>query len=101
MREALPNTKLSRYVDRLIILLFVGVLTVRIVETYNYWGRAFIQTGVLSDNLCYRGSYEMIICSPSLPPFETYLAILGILFIVSTLARSRRTGHPMDNSRRA
>jgi hypothetical protein len=40
--------------------------------------------------VCYRGSYEMIICSTSLPPFETYLAILGILLVVSIFASSRR-----------
>jgi hypothetical protein len=101
VRDALPNTKFFRYVDRVIILLFVGVLAVRIAETYNYWGRAFIQSGLFNDSLCYRGSYEMIICSPSLPPFETYLAMLGILFIVSILAISRGTGHSVGKSRRA
>jgi hypothetical protein len=92
MRDALPNRKkLLHYVDGAIILLMVVVFIMRIAETYTYWGRAFIQSGLFHDNVCYRGSYEMIICSPSLPPFETYLAILGMLLVASILAGSRKT----------
>jgi hypothetical protein len=91
VRDALANRKkLLYYVNRAIILLMIVVFTIRIAETYSYWGRAFIQSGLFHDNVCYRGSYEMIICSPSLPPFETFLAVLGILLVASILAGPRK-----------
>jgi hypothetical protein len=87
----LPNRKtFFYYVEGAIILLIIGVFAARVAETYNYWGRAIIQSGLFHDEVCYRGSYEMIICSTSLPPFETCLAILGILLVVSIFASSRR-----------
>jgi hypothetical protein len=91
-RYVLANRRKSlHYVEGAIILLMVVVFMIRVAESYSYWGRAFIQSGLFHDSVCYRGSYEMIICSPSLPPFETYLAALGILLVVSILVSSRKT----------
>jgi len=91
IRDSLPNRKtLFYYVEGAIILLIIGVFAMRIAETYSYWGRAIIQSGLFHDEVCYRGSYEIILCSTSLPPFETYLAVLGILLVVSIFAGSRK-----------
>jgi hypothetical protein len=91
IRDSMPNWKtLFYYAEGAIILLIIGVFAARISETYRYWGRAIIQSGLFYDEVCYRGSYEIIICSTSLPPFETYLAILGILLVVAIFAGSRK-----------
>ena len=62
----------------------------RIVETYRYMGQTFVRIGLLYDSVCYRGSYEMIVCPYTLPPYETYLVILAIVLLMSLWASSRK-----------
>ena len=72
-----------------ILTYFLGILLIivflaRLAQTYSYLGYGFVQMGILSDKICARGSYEIIICLPNtLPPYETILVILVILLIFS------------------
>ena len=76
-----PKQRVLPYVfGSLIILVFIA----RIIQTYTFMGYAFVQIGFFYDEICSRGSYEIIVCLPNTyPPYETILAILAILLIVS------------------
>ena len=68
----------------------VAVFLARAVETYTYLGQAVIVPGLFSDKICYKGSYEMIVCPYTVPPYETLMLILGGLLISSLWANARK-----------
>ena len=71
---------LAYFFGALIIIVFLA----RLIQTYSYVGYAFVEMGLLSDRICSRGSYEIIVCLPdTIPPYETILAILAILLVFS------------------
>ena len=70
----------------LLIIVFIA----RSFELFSRSGRVFIESGILSDRLCYLGSFEMIICPAYLPPYETFLAVLAIMLVVSMWANWRK-----------
>jgi hypothetical protein len=57
-------------------LAILGVLVARISETLSLLGQSAIQIGLLHDSICYLGSYEIVVCSAILPPYETVIAVL-------------------------
>ena len=79
-----------------ILTYFLGILLIivflaRLVQTYSYLGYGFVQMGILSDKICARGSYEIIICLPDiLPPYETILTLIAILLIFSLWFPTRK-----------
>lgn len=78
------------YLVRVLIFLLIVVLLARAVETYRYLGQAAIMPGLLSDNVCYRGSYEIIVCPYTVPPYETLMLILVVLLTICVWANARR-----------
>ncbi len=70
--------------------LLLIVLIARTSEILSRPGRVFIESGIFSDKLCYLGSFEMIVCPEYLPPFETCLAVLAIMLVVSVWANWRK-----------
>ncbi len=79
-----------RYAVLLLIFLLVAVFTARAVETYSYLGHAVIVPGLFSDSIYYKGSYEMIVCPYTVPPYETLIFILGALLISCAWANAKR-----------
>jgi hypothetical protein len=78
---------LPYFIGSLIVIVFLA----RLIQTYSYMGYAFVEIGLFYDKICYRGSYEIIVCLPdSLPPYETCLAILAILLVFSLWAVRRK-----------
>jgi hypothetical protein len=65
----------------------IVILLARTLETYG--NLAFIKSGLFYDKVCYKGSYEFIVCPSTVPPYETLLAILGILLVVFTWTGAR------------
>jgi len=77
-------------VDKYRILMYVsGVIVIivflaRIVQTYSYIGYGFVKIGLFSDQVCSRGSYEIIVCLPdSIPPYEIILCVFAALLVFS------------------
>jgi hypothetical protein len=66
--------------------LAILVVVVRSWEVYGGSGRAFIRSGLMFDKLCYLGSFEITVCPYTLPPYETFLAILAVLLVLSLWA---------------
>jgi len=62
----------------LIVVLFVA----RILEPGGYSSHAFIEIGLFFDRVCTVGSYEMIVCPYTAPPYETLMSILGLLLVL-------------------
>jgi len=84
--------KKHRLVTYFLASLLIVVFLARLVQSYSYLGYGFVQVGLLSDKICTRGSYEIIICLPDiLPPYETILVILAILLIFSLWFANRKT----------
>ena len=71
-------------------ILFLVVLIARTLEIYNHSNRAFIRSSLFYDKICYLGSYEIFVCPYTTQPYETYLAILAILLIISTWVTLRK-----------
>ncbi len=70
--------------------MMIAVFIARAVETYSYLGQAVIVPGVFSDRICYKGSYEMIVCPYTVPPYETLILILGGLLIACAWANAKK-----------
>lgn len=66
-----------------ILLLMLIVFVARTLEISNYSGLVILRVGLFYDRVCYKGSYEMIVCPYTAPPYETLWAILSILLIIS------------------
>jgi hypothetical protein len=65
-------------------VLIIIVFLARIIQSYNYTGYGFVEMGLLSDRICSRGSYELIVCLPdAIPPYETILSVLAALLVFS------------------
>lgn len=85
------DTKRSlRYAVRILIFLMVIVFLARAVETYRYWGQAAIVPGLFNDSVCYRGSYEIIVCPYTAPPYETVMFILAALLVICVWANAKK-----------
>lgn len=68
----------------ILAVLIIIVFLARIIQTYSYVGYGFVEMGLLSDRICSRGSYEIIVCLPdAIPPYETILGILAALLVLS------------------
>jgi hypothetical protein len=68
----------------------IGVFLARVLDTYSYLGQAVIVPGFFSDRICYKGSYEMIVCPYNVPPSETLMLIFGCLFIATSWANAKK-----------
>jgi len=76
------GTRIPRYAIGLIIVLIVVLFVSRILEPGGYSSQAFIESGLFLDKICTVGSYEMVVCPYSAPPYETFMSILGLLLVV-------------------
>ncbi len=83
-RRSLP------YVVYILIFLMIAVFIARVAETYSYLGQAVIVPGVFSDRICYKGSYEMIVCPYTVPPYESLMLILGGSLIACASANAKK-----------
>jgi len=79
-----------RYIVEITILLIIILFVARVTETYRYNSQVFIRIGLLYDTVCYLGSYEMIVCPYTVPPYEMYLLILVIVLLTCVWASSRK-----------
>ena len=68
----------------------LAVLAIRISETLSLLGEAAIRIGLFHDSICYLGSYEIVVCSTLLPPYETFMTILVVLLAALVLVGSRK-----------
>jgi len=67
-------------------VMIIIVLLARTIQAYNYAGYGIVQMGLMSDRICSRGSYEMMVCLPdSIPPYETIMVVLIVLLLFSVL----------------
>ena len=71
-------------------LLVAITFIARMIQPLNYPGHPFIQTGLFYDKICALGSYEMIVCPYTAPPYETLISILAIVLVVLVWAYSRK-----------
>jgi hypothetical protein len=74
--------RVPRYAIGLIVVLIVVLFVARVVEPGDYSSHAFIESGLFSDKICTVGSYEMVVCPYTAPPYETCMSILGVLLVV-------------------
>ncbi len=79
-----------RYAVWVLIFLMVAVFSARAFESYRYRGQAVIAPGLLYDRVCYKGSYEMIVCPYTVPPYETLIFIFGALLIACAWANAKK-----------
>ena len=79
-----------QFVAGILIVLFSLVLVARTLEIYGHSGQISMASGLFYDKLCYLGSYEIVVCSNILPPYETYLTILLILLAICMFAILRK-----------
>ncbi len=79
-----------RYAVWVLFFLLVAVSLARAVESYSYLGQAVIAPGLFNDRVCYKGSYEMIVCPYTVPPYETLIFILGALLIACAWANAKK-----------
>ena len=89
---------LLRWIGNLTIILFVIDLIARFVYPITYAKGAFVQIGLMYDKVCYLGSYEMIVCPSSAPPFETLAVILTMLFLAFRLVEWKTPTAPRGRS---
>lgn len=80
------------------LIVLVIVFLARILYPIYYSSRAFIQIGLFNDKICYVGSYEMIVCPYSAPPFETFIVIFVILFVIFRVAERKTPTEPSVSS---
>ena len=67
-------------------VMIIIVVLARTIQAYNYAGYGIVQMGLMSDRICSRGSYEMMVCLPdSIPPYETIMVVLIVLLLFSVL----------------
>jgi hypothetical protein len=99
--------RISRYAIGVISVLIVVIFVARILEPRSYSSQAFIESGVLYDKICTIGSYEMIVCQYTAPPYETFMVLLGLLLVVFiwisgsvTSSSIRADNHPGAEGRR-
>lgn len=62
-------------------LLIIVVFLLRLSATSGYPGPVFIQSGLYYDRICYVGSYEMVVCPYTAPPYETIMAVLAVVLL--------------------
>ena len=79
-----------RYIVWVLIFLMILVFLARAVESYNYLGQAVIVPGLFTDRICYKGSYEMIVCPYTVPPYEAIMLTLGGLLIACAWASTKK-----------
>lgn len=72
------------------IFLIVAVVVARILQPLSYSSQAFIQSGLLYDKVCSNGSYEMVVCPYTAPPYETFTGILAVLLVILIWADYKR-----------
>lgn len=77
--------RFPRYAIGLIIVLIVALFAARVFEPAGYSSHAFIESGLFLDKICTVGSYEMVVCPYTAPPYETFMSILGFLLVVFIL----------------
>lgn len=77
--------RLPYLIGGILLLMFI-VFLARTLEVSNYSGLVILRSGLFYDKVCYKGSYEMIVCPHTAPPYETFWAILSILLIISIWA---------------
>ncbi len=78
------------YAVRVLIFLLIIVFLARAVETYRYLDQAAIMPGLFRDSVCYRGSYEIIVCPYTAPPYETVMLILVALLTICAWANAKK-----------
>jgi len=76
---------ISRYAVAATSILIVVILVARILEPGGYSSHAFIESGLMFDKICTVGSYDMVVCPYTVPPYETFMSILGVLLVVFIL----------------
>jgi hypothetical protein len=77
-----PGRRIPRYAIGMIVVLIVLLFVARVAEPEGYSSRAFIESGFFLDKICTAGSYEMVVCPYTAPPYETLMSILGVLLII-------------------
>lgn len=64
------------------VLVFVS----RTLTILSYSSPVILRSGLFADRVCYKGSYEMIVCPYSAPPYEAFWAVLSVLLVISVWA---------------
>ena len=62
-----------------LVVLIIIIFLARTMQVYSYPGQVFVQIGFFYDKICANGSYEMIVCPYTMPPYEVLMVLLGIL----------------------
>ena len=65
-----------------LIVLIIIIFLARTVQIHSYSGQAFVQIGFFYDKICANGSYEMIVCPYTMPPYEILMGLLAIPLVI-------------------
>jgi hypothetical protein len=86
----LTKERISYFVSGGIIFLIVLVFVARTLQVSSYSTQAFVEIGLFSDKVCSNGSYEMVVCPYTAPPYETIMILLAALLVIVTFVDLKR-----------
>jgi len=87
------RSRILPYIIGVISVLITAIFVVRMLQPRGYSSQAFIQSGLFYDKVCTIGSYEMVVCPYTAPPYETFMSLLGLLLVVFIWLDYRKEQH--------